>query len=253
METISNYTLQPEEAAIWWLGQAGYVIRAGGLTLVIDPYLSNSAAEFAPEFARNYPPPLKAKDLHADIFMVTHDHLDHLDPDTIANYVFKDSTWFVAPRLAARKLSSLGIPHERLVVLNAAEDWSMPGLEIRGIFALPTGTDVLDTTGFLIRFSNGRSVYHTSDTQYHPIVLAAAPQSPELLLVPINGKWGNPGPEQAAELACAVQPEYAIPNHYDMMRLNSEQPESFKWFCEHHRTPIKCEILEVMQPFIWKI
>lgn len=251
METILNYKLQPTEAALWWLGQSGYIIRAGGLTLVIDPYLSDAAAMSAPEFTRAYPPPLEAKDLRADVFMVTHDHLDHLDPETIANYSFKDTTWFVAPRLAAGKLRSLGVPGERLVILNAAERWHMPDLEITGIFALPTGTDVLDTTGFLLRFSNGRSVYHTSDTQYHPLVMAAAPKSPEILLVPINGKWGNPGPEQAADLACVVQPRYAIPNHYDMMRLNAEQPESFKWFCEHHRTPVTCEILEVMQPFTW--
>jgi len=252
METILNYNLLPEEAALWWIGQAGYFIRVNGITLVIDPYLSDSAGESSPVFARKYPPPVKAEDLRADIYIVTHDHLDHLDPQTITNYSYKESTWFVAPRLAAKKLMKLGISENRIVVLNAAETWVTRDVEITGIFALPTGADVLNTTGYLIKFSNERNVYNTSDTQHHPIVLAAAPKKPEILLVPINGKWGNTGPEQAAELALTIQPEYVMPNHYDMMTLNSENPESFKWFCENNDMPVKCVIPKIMQPFVWK-
>src|SRR2546422_814566 len=66
------------------------------------------------------------------------------------------------------------------------------------------------------RFANGRSVYHTSDTALHPLVLAAAPREPDVMLVPINGKWGNPGPEQAAEFAATLRPRFVLPNHYDL-------------------------------------
>ncbi|WP_432710534.1 MBL fold metallo-hydrolase [Pedobacter sp.] len=251
VEEILKHCLDQDEAAIWWLGQAGYIIRAAGITVALDPYLSDAAAASAPEFKRLYPPPLAAAALQADIYIVTHDHLDHLDPETVETFRFKRQTRFVAPRLAARKLLALGIDPECLVVVNPGECWQAADTEISGIFALPTGSDVLDTTGYLLRFSNGRSVYHTSDTQFHPLVLAAAPNNPELMLVPINGKWGNPGPEQAVEFAAAVQPRYAIPNHYDMMALNVENPHSFEWFCTHHARPVSCVILEIMQPFVW--
>jgi L-ascorbate 6-phosphate lactonase len=251
MKTIISKDLLPSEAAIWWLGQAGYVIRAAGLTVVIDPYLSNSAGEGSPRFSRLYDPPVKASELEADIYIITHDHLDHLDPETLSHYAYKENTCFVAPRLAAKKLSILGIPENRIVVVGVGEQWIHEGLEINGVFALPTGIDVLDTTGFFLKFSNGRTVYHTSDTQMHPLVLAAAPRQPELMLVPINGKWGNTGPEQAAEFAQSVQPTYVMPNHYDLMSLNSENPESFKWFCENKGLPNRCIIPERMQPFVW--
>jgi len=32
-------------AAVWWLGQAGFLIAQGGLRIVIDAYLSDSLAE----------------------------------------------------------------------------------------------------------------------------------------------------------------------------------------------------------------
>jgi L-ascorbate 6-phosphate lactonase len=251
MKTILDHKLLTSEAAVWWLGQAGYVIRVVGLTVVIDPYLSDSAGTDSPEFSRRYPPPIKPEELSADIYIITHDHLDHLDPDTLSRYKKKYDTWFVAPRQAAKKLVDLGIPEGRIVVLNIGETWCFDSHEVNGIFALPTGVDVLDTTGYLIKFANGRSIYHTSDTQFHPIVLAAAPREPEVMLVPINGKWGNPGPEQAAAFTLAVQPKFVLPNHYDMMALNAENPASFKWFCENNGLVNRCIIPEPMQPFVW--
>jgi L-ascorbate 6-phosphate lactonase len=251
MQAIQTYALSPQQAALWWLGQAGYVIRAGERTIVIDPYLSDSVAKASPAFPRLYPPPLKPKELKADVYIITHDHLDHLDPETITPYKHKAHTWFVAPHLAARKLPGLGVPEERIIVLSAGETKQVLDLEITGVFALPTGPDVPDTTGYYIRFSNGRSVYHTSDTQYHPLVPAGAPKQPEVMLVPINGKWSNTNAEQAAAFARSVQPQFVMPNHYDMMALNAEDPEVFRWFCEQEGIGERCIIPARMQAFAW--
>lgn len=251
MESINNQELSVNQAGLWWLGQAGYVVRTGNLTLAIDPYLSDSAAQGAPEFARLYPAPISPDDLDVDIYIITHDHLDHLDPWTISRYPTKDSTLFIAPRLAAKRLPGLGVPEGQIIVLDVGETWSNEQVRVTGIFALPTGIDVLDTTGYFVEFTNGRSIYHTSDTQFHPLVIAAAPKRPEVMLVPINGKWGNPGAEQAAEFAGSLHPRYVMPNHYDMMSLNSENPELFKWCCQQIGLAEQCVIPERMVPFIW--
>lgn len=251
MKQIADLKLQEQEAAVWWLGQAGYVVRCGGTTVVIDPYLSDAAAAGAPEFTRLYAAPIPAGELEAAVYIVTHDHLDHLDPDTIQRYAFKQTTWFIAPRQAAKKLAALGVPEARIVVLHAGETWKSAGVQVQGVYAVPTGADVLDTTGYRVSFANGRNLYHTSDTEYHPLVVAAAPRQPELMLVPINGKWGNPGPDKAAQFAAALQPRYVMPNHYDLMELNAENPEAFKWFCKQQGLTHQCIIPRRMQPFVW--
>lgn len=251
MNQILDHKLLHSEAALWWLGQAGYVVRVPGLTIVIDPYLSDAAAAGSPEFSRLFPAPIDPSELSADIYIITHDHLDHLDPETVAHFKGKDDTWFVSPRQAAKKLVSLGIASDRVVVLHAGESWYFKSTEITGVFALPTSIDVLDTTGYLIKFGNGRSFYHTSDTEFHPLVLAAAPRESEVMLVPINGKWGNPTADQAAVFAHVLQPKYVLPNHYDLMALNAESPESFKWFCAQKGMGDKCIIPERMKPFVW--
>ena len=252
MKSIREHSLAPAEAALWWLGQAGYVIRAGDTTVAIDPYLTDSAAANSPEFTRLFSPPIAPEELRADICVITHDHLDHLDPETIRRYPAKAETWFVAPRLTALHLPELGIPANRIVRLDAGETRTVDGVEVRGVFALPTGADVLDTTGYRLRFANGRSVYHTSDSEFHPLVLAAAPREPDVMLVPINGKWGNPGPEQAAEFAAAVRPRFVLPNHYDLMALNAENPETFCWFCHQRGLGKCCVIARRMEPFVWR-
>ena len=252
MKTILEHTLSPSEAALWWLGQAGYVIRVADLTVVVDPYLSDSASAGSPEFSRLYPPVIQPDELSADIVIITHNHRDHLDPDTLVHYKKKEDSWFVAPWLTARELLKVGIPKEKIVVVNAGETHQFGSHKVTGVFALPTGADVIDTTGYLLNFANGRSFYHTSDTAFYPLVLDAAPKKPEVMLVPINGKWGNPGPEQAAIFAGVVQPKFVLPNHYDTMALNAENPDVFKWFCENKRLCAKCVIAERMQPFVWQ-
>ena len=251
MNSVLTHPLDAAEAALWWLGQAGYVVRAGGATVAIDPYLTDSAAANAPEFTRLFPPPVAPEELRADICVITHDHLDHLDPETIRRCPSKAETWFVAPHLTALHLQELGVPANRVVRLDAGETRTLGGVAVRGVFALPTGADVLDTTGYLLRFANGRSVYHTSDTALHPLVLAAAPREPDVMLVPINGKWGNPGPEQAAEFAAALRPRFVLPNHYDLMALNAENPETFRWFCGQRGLGGRCVIARRMEPFVW--
>ena len=252
MRTIEQHPLNPNQAAIWFLGQAGYVIRSAGVTVAIDPYLSNSAAATAPEFGRLLPVPIEPENLRVDLWIITHDHLDHLDPETIRRYPQQSQTQFVAPRLAARKLQELGVPRGQIQRLDSGEDWVWRDLAVRGVFALPTGADVLDTTGYRLTFANGRSVYHTSDTAFTPLLSQAAPKQVDVLLVPINGKWGNLNVEQAVELTATVSPRYVLPNHYDLMALNAENPQTFRWFCQQRHLATQCVIPTVMQPFVWE-
>jgi len=250
MGPILDVKLAPDQAALWFLGQAGFLVRASNVAVVIDPYLTDSVGNRSPAFARRTPPPLEPEQLEASLFFVTHDHTDHLDPETIARYPHRDATTFVAPRFAAAKLAALGIANERIVVVDVDESAEVRGVKITGVFALPTGRDVLDTVGYHVEFANGRSFYHASDTAFCDLLLRAAPRA-EVLLVPINGKWGNLDVGEAIALTEAVQPRYVIPCHYDVMALNSENPETFRFFWNARHQPAEAVVLETTVPFIW--
>ena len=70
---LRGLDLAPGTIALWWLGQAGFAVRAGGLVLLVDPFLAPmaeraSAPAFDPEDA-----------IGVDVVMCSHEHYDHLD------------------------------------------------------------------------------------------------------------------------------------------------------------------------------
>jgi len=245
--TLYNEAVANDSVALWFLGQAGYYMKSGGQTILIDPYLSDSVGKSAPLFARAYPTPIDPAKIQADIFIVTHDHTDHLDPETIEAYAHKDTTVFVAPRFAAKKLESLNVPNR--VVVDHGVTVTINDVQITGVFALATGADTLDTCGYLITFPNGKTVYHTSDTAYCDLLLAACPKNIDVLLTCINGKFGNLNLAEAVRLTQAVNPKYVIPNHYDVMALNAENPESFRYFCNDKKVSAEVVVLPVLEKF----
>ncbi len=250
MRRILDFKLKPSQAALWFLGQSGFICKSCETTIVIDPYLSNLIAKTSPRMKRAVAVPIDPANLKADIFIVTHDHLDHLDPETIAPYRFKDTTKFVAPKLACEKLRQLGIKNNNIITIDVGQSRQIGKVSIEGIFTVPNEPAVSDTAGYLVRFLNGRSFYHTSDTEFTPQLLAKAPHA-EVGLFCINGKWGNMGVEKAVELAVKVRPRFAIPHHYDMMELNYENPETFKYIMGYTEPQITVEILKIMKPFVW--
>jgi L-ascorbate 6-phosphate lactonase len=250
MKDILNYKLKPKQAALWCLGQAGYIIKAAETLVAIDPYLSDSVGRIAPQLRRSAPVPLSPKRLKVDIFIVTHDHLDHLDPETIEGYRYKKQTLFVAPRLACKKLLTLGIPMENIRQIDTGETKIISGVEITGVYAIPNEPKVVDTAGYKMVFKNRRSVYHSSDTGFSQLLLDCAPHA-EVALLCINGKWGNLNATEAARLAAKVNPKVAIPNHYDIMTLNSENPQTFEYLLRYVNPDIDVKVLSLMERFVW--
>ena len=57
--------------------------------------------------------------------------------------------------------------------------------------------------------------------------------------------------EQAAKLSAKVNPLFAIPNHYDVMELNSEKPGTYEYFAREENSEVDVRILEILKPFRW--
>ena len=80
--------LAPDALRIWWLGQSGYLVRCGGSTLVLDPYLSDSITE---KYAATDKPHVRMTEnviapgrlTGVDVVTSSHNHTDHLDAETL--------------------------------------------------------------------------------------------------------------------------------------------------------------------------
>ena len=89
--------------SITWLGHASFLIRLAGKTIITDPYLSDYAGpgRFGPK--RYVDSGIAIEDLPPiDILLISHNHYDHLDEETLAQLPNKEHIQVIAPlRLGA--------------------------------------------------------------------------------------------------------------------------------------------------------
>ena len=77
---------------IAWIGHATYLIKLGDVTIITDPVFSKNAGPliFGPD--RFTQPALKLNEIpKTDLFLLTHNHYDHQDMNTIRRYPYKNS------------------------------------------------------------------------------------------------------------------------------------------------------------------
>ena len=76
---------------ITWLGQAGLLFETEGHTIVVDPYLSDSVKNIEPQNYRRVGVNEEFLRLKPTVIVLTHNHLDHTDPETLGYYLGADS------------------------------------------------------------------------------------------------------------------------------------------------------------------
>lgn len=242
IQRIIDYKVPAGTIAIWWLGQAGYIVKSPqGKIVTIDPYLTNSCKAVGEKFGYNMnrliPAPLEPADLaEVDVYAITHSHPDHLDPETVEGYRKAGGDGpCVAPAEAIEKLKSMGIPTTQLEMIWPNGEYVCGDITLRATFAIPLGSDDLTHVGYLIKIKDGPTLYITGDTAYHEILAdALADDKPDILITVINGAFKNLCPSDAARLADKLDVKIAIPCHYDMFPDNSLAPEIFRTNLKMH-------------------
>lgn len=233
MKDIKAHSVSVGQAAIWWLGQAGFIVKTPNGTIVaLDPYLSNSCKAIGDKegfrMDRQVPAPLAPRDLKGvDAYIVTHSHQDHLDPETIGPFRKGGGvTRFLAPAEAMERMVALGVPANDTTMVWPNKSITIGDLTIRATFAIPFGGDDLTHVGYLFFVENGPTIYFTGDTAYHDLLAdAVAPHKPDVLVAVINAAFRNMGPAEAAILAKKLNVKIAIPCHYDLFLDNCQPPQ----------------------------
>jgi L-ascorbate metabolism protein UlaG (beta-lactamase superfamily) len=204
---------------VTWLGQAGFLLRTPLTTIVIDPYLSDTARGYA-GLARVQPPVTSADQLRPDAVLITHPHIDHMDPPTIRALATSPSRPMLigsAPTVAQARMWGPW-PNERVVAVERGDRLVVAGAEITATFARHSDDDLF--TGQSIGFKvgvEGIVVWHPGDTEYDARLRHVAPPGEiDVALLPINGTGGNMNAHEAALLAWLLDVAVAVPMHFGM-------------------------------------
>ena len=91
-KVLSDLKKYEVEDYIAWIGHATFLIKLGNTTIITDPVFSKNAGPliFGPD--RFTEPALNLDEIpKTDLFLLTHNHYDHLDKSTIRRFPFKDA------------------------------------------------------------------------------------------------------------------------------------------------------------------
>lgn len=233
--------LAPGTVALWWLGQAGFALRVGGLVLLIDPFLAPmaerlAAPAFAPEDA-----------VGVDVVACSHEHYDHLDLASLPTIArASPAARFVVPRPLVDAVAAAGVPRDRLIGAQPDERISLDGVTLHPLPARH-GVGMEDAYSFGRELSGGlyrylgyvvddgvARVYHAGDTiAYDGLIERLRALRVDVALLPINGRdhyreaagvVGNMDHREAARLAAEAGVDLLVPMHYDTFPNNLGYP-----------------------------
>lgn len=186
---------------ITWLGHDGFMIKAGGKTIVIDPYQVS-----APE--------------QADLILISHDHYDHCSPEDIASFQRND-TVIVTEANSAQKLSG------DVRVVQPGDSLEVAGITIEAVPAYNTNKKFHpkknNWLGFVITAENCR-IYHAGDTDL--IKEMADLKNIDIALLPVSGTYVMTA-DEAVSAAMLIKPKVAIPMHYDSLVGTRQDADQF--------------------------
>ncbi len=249
---IANLKVEPGSIAIFWLSQASFVFKtARGKVIYVDPYLSDSANRVY-DLKRMVPVPMAPEEARADVVVITHDHLDHLDPDTLIPMAESSPARFVGPLSCVHHLREIKIPRDRIVELNEGETKEVEeGITITALHAEHPPIAV----GYVFDF-DGIRLYVSGDTKNHEKLKEAANFHPDIVLICANGKPNNEyinlNADEAALLTKTIKPQVVIPMHYGLFVETHEDPQTFVDALRRHDVPVQCVVMEFMGCYIYR-
>lgn len=197
---------------VTWLGQAGLLLETEGKKIIIDPYLSDSVEKVNPKNYRRVPVDRSFLEIKPDIVVLTHDHLDHTDPETLEHYLGEDSSLvLIAPYNAWQSARKFG-GNNNYVCLNRHSRFTVDGIEF---YAVKAEHSDLMAVGVVIN-AEGKNYYVTGDTLYNDDIFGDLPDDIEVVFLPINGVGNNMNAYDAQKFAERTGAKKVVPMHFGL-------------------------------------
>jgi len=207
--------------SVTFYGHAAFKLAGAGVTVLIDPWLSNPLLNTPVE-----------KVGPVDLILVTHGHGDHVG-DTVA-VAKKTGAQVVAIHELSVILGQQGVA--QVIGMNKGGSLSLGGLKITMTQAVHSSTveeggkiiAAGDPGGFVVQFPNGFTAYHAGDTAvFKDMELIRELYHPELAMLPMGSHYVM-SPAEAALAAKMLKPRWVIPMHYGTFPVLTGTPEELK-------------------------
>jgi L-ascorbate metabolism protein UlaG (beta-lactamase superfamily) len=268
IDRVNEVPLPAGSVVVWWLGQAGFIVRGGETTFLVDPFLS-------PHEGRLYESALTGATAEGiDVVLCTHEHIDHFDAASApAIAVASPDAVFVVPTPIVDMVTETGIAPDRVVGMQPGDTKELGDLAVRAVSA-KHGVTMEDAYGFgqalsggLVRFlgyvidAGGVRIYHAGDTiHYEGMESALRHLRVDVAMLPVNGRdpereargiVGNLTEREAAWLGSEIEAGVIVPMHYDMFERNRGYPGHLVESVERDHLGVGVFVPARDVPFVW--
>jgi L-ascorbate metabolism protein UlaG (beta-lactamase superfamily) len=225
------------QIAVTFISHATFLLRTSSGTCLTDPVFTSHAGplgRLGPRRVREaaiVPSALP----HLDVILVTHNHYDHLQPQSLRDVASKGTPAIVTALGLAPSLEGFGL--SRVTELDwwgethLGGDWTITAVPAQH-FSARTPFDRNRTlwVGFVVR-SGGRTIYFAGDTGYSPHFIEIGRRFPriDLALIPIGAyepRWFmqpmHVNPEEAVRIHQDVGSRLSIGMHFGTFHLTDE-------------------------------
>jgi len=238
---------------ITWYGHSAFRIQCGKVVLLIDPWITNLKN---PDGARAL-----SEIKHVDYILLTHGHGDHLG--NAKELLEQTNAKIVTSYGLGNQLIQLmnypahRVPQEFLGDVGGSVDLGS-NVTVHFMEARHS-SEVVDSKGkihfggpsigFLIVFQDGKTLYHTGDTDvFMDMKIIPAFHPVDILLTCIGGQF-TMGPKKAALATAMLKPKTVIPMHYGTYPLLKGTPKEFESQLNEVVFNGKMKVLEVNKTY----
>ncbi len=238
-DSISHFQQLNGQNSITWLGHATFLIRINGMTILTDPFLTEYASPlwiFGPR--RYVQPGISLENLPPiDMIVVSHNHFDHLDAETIESLQEKEKIHVFVPLGLKPFFRDRG--YTNIEELDWNERFSYGGIELTALPAVHfsgRGSNDKNKTlwcSWSISSQSGK-VFFSGDTSYSSTIFKTIGKENgpyDLAIVSIGAyktrKYGPAShltPEEAVKVVMETKSNVAVAMHWGTIELSDEPP-----------------------------
>ena len=211
---------------ITWLGQAGLLFETNGKTIIVDPYLSDSVKKIEPQNYRRVAADESFLKIKPDVILLTHNHLDHTDPETLCHYLGEDSevTVLASGNAWQNVRKAFGGLKNNYVQFNRGTEWTEGELYFKAVYAEHSDDKAIG----IVMQAEGKTYYITGDTLYNAEIFKDLPEAIDYVFIPVNGRGNNMNMADGKRF-CEQLGVTAVPLHcglFDKINMNAWQYEN---------------------------